>query len=151
MSQQIPLYLTPEQRQHLEQMARSGKHPARTLTRARILLLTDRSTGEMRYDATVAAALLCNKNTVGNLRRRFLQEGMQAALYDKPRPGRPPRITGDIEAKITLIACSDPPQGQARWTVRLLANRVVELGLLDSIDHTTIWERMKKTVSSPGR
>ena len=151
MKTQIPLYLNPDQRAHLEQLIRSGQAPARTQTRARILLLTDRSTAEARTDEAVVAALLCSKATVGNVRRRFLQEGMEAALYDKPRPGRQPKITGDIEAQITLLACSNPPEGQGRWTMRLLADQVVEVGLLETIHHTTIWERMKKTRSSPGK
>jgi hypothetical protein len=70
---------------------------------------------------------------------------MQAALYEKPRPGAVPKITGDIEAQITVLACSDPPEGQARWTVRLLTERVIELGLVDSVSEPTIWERLKKT------
>src|SRR5207247_1326143 len=113
--------------------------------------LSDRSTGEYRMDEEVAKALLCGVGTVRNVRRRFLAEGIQAALYDKPRAGRAPKITGDIEAQITVIACSTPPEGSARWSVRLLADRVVELGLLEQVHYTTIWERMKKTHSSPGK
>ena len=151
MKTQVPLYLNTEDRAHLEQMIRSGREGARTLNRARILLLSDRSMGEFRLDEEVAQALLCSLGTVRNVRRRLLTEGMQAALYDKPRPGRAPKITGDIEAQITLIACSDPPEGCAGWTVRLLADRVVELGVLEQVHHTTIWERLKKTRSSPGK
>jgi putative transposase len=151
MKTQIPLYLKPEQRAYLEQLIRAGQAPARTQTRARILLLTDRSTAEARTDDMIVSALLCSKATVGNVRRRCLKEGIEAALYDKPRPGRQPKITGDIEAQITLLACSDPPEGQGRWTMRLLADQVVEVGLLETIHHTTIWERMKKTRSSPGK
>src|SRR5579859_4544348 len=106
MSKHIPLHLTPEQRHHLEALIRSGNAPARTQTRARILLLSDRSQGACRIDSQVAQALLCSKGTVTNVRHRFLAEGMQAALYDKARPGALPKVTGDIEAKITLLACS---------------------------------------------
>lgn len=151
MKKQIPLYLKPEHRAHLEQLIRSGDAPVRTQTRARILLLADRSTGEARTEAEVAQSLLCSVGTVGNVRARYLKEGMEAALYDKPRPGRAPKITGDIEAQITVLACSDPPEGAARWTMRLLTDRVVELGLLDSLHHTTLWERLKKTNSNPGK
>jgi hypothetical protein len=76
---------------------------------------------------------------------------MEAALYDKPRPGRTPKITGDIEAKLTVLACSDPPEGRVRWTLRLLADRMVELGYLDSISDVAIYKRLKKTKSSPGK
>lgn len=151
MSIHIPLYLTSEQRAELESFFKSGNAPARVQTRARILLLTDRSQGEWRTDQAIAEALLCSRATVANIRQRFLKEGLAAALLEKPRPGRAPKITGDIEAQISVIACSDPPEGQARWTVRLLTARVIELGLVDSLDHTTVWERLKKTNSSPGR
>ena len=151
MRKQIPLFLKPEQRAELEQLIRSGNAPARTQTRARILLLDDRSTGDARKEGEIAACLQCTAGTVGNVRARFLNEGLHAALFDKPRPGRAPKITGDIEAQITVLACSNPPEGAARWTMRLLAEQVVELGLLDTIHHTTIWDRLKKTRSSPGK
>src|SRR6476661_8910668 len=133
MSQHIPLYLTPEQRTKLETGLKSGNAPARVQTRTRILLLTDRSTGDFRTDKQIAQALLCSPGSVANVRHRFLKEGLQAALAEKPRPGRAPKLTGEIEAQLTVIACSDPPEGYARWTVRLLADRMVELGLVDSL------------------
>jgi putative transposase len=151
MSKQIPLYLKPEQRAELEQLIKSGNAPARVQNRARMLLLTDRSQGDFRTDAQVAQVLLCTQGTVLTIRHRFLQEGMQAALFEKPRPGATPKITGDIEAQITVLACSDPPEGQARWTVRLLRERVIELGLVDSVSVPTLWERLKKIRSSPGK
>jgi transposase len=151
MSIYIPLYLKAEQRAQLEAAIKSGDAPARVQNRACILLLSDRSTGDCRTDQQIAEALLCSRATVANVRHRFQKEGLEAALLEKPRPGRTPKITGDIEAQIAVIACSDPPEGQARWTMRLITARVIELGLLDSIDHTTIWDRLKKTHSSPGK
>jgi len=151
MSKHIPLYLTSQQREELEQFLKSGNAPARVQTRARILLLTDRSQGDFRTDQQIATVLLCTQGTVLRIRQRCLKEGLQAALYEKARPGAKPKITGDIEAQIAVIACSDPPEGQARWTMRLLTSRVIELGLVDSITPPTIWERMKKTLSNPGR
>src|SRR5215467_1212029 len=100
MKTQIPLYLKPEQRAHLQSLLHSGNQPARVQTRARILLLTDRSTGEFRNDEQIAAVLLCSQSTVGNIRRRCLAEGMEASLSEKPRPGRVPKITGDLEAAL---------------------------------------------------
>jgi hypothetical protein len=99
----------------------------------------------------VASVLLCSSATVANVRKRFLHEGLQAALYDKPRPGRAPKITGDLEAQLTVLACSDPPEGFAHWTVRLLADQMVEVGLVESIHYTTVGERLKKMNSSPGK
>ena len=151
MSKHIPLYLTPEQRGELETLIKSGNAPARVQTRARILLLSDRSQGDFRKDAQIAEVLMCTPGTVLTIRHRCLQEGLQAALHDKARPGAVPKITGDIEAQITVIACSDPPEGHARWTVRLLTSRVLELGLLDQIDPSTVWMRLKKTKLSLGK
>ena len=151
MSKQIPLYLKPQQREYLDNLIHSGNAPARTQTRARILLLTDRSQDTFRTDQQVAEALLCSPATVWNVRQRCLKEGVEAALHDKPRPGARPKITGDIEAELTVLACSDPPEGAARWTLRLLAGRLVELQMLDSISHVAVWERLKKTTSSPGK
>ncbi len=151
MSKHIPLYLTPQQRNELEDLIKSGNAPARVQTRARILLLSDRSLGDFRKDAEIAKVLLCTAGTVLTIRHRCLQEGLQAALFEKPRPGAAPKITGEIEAKITLLACSDPPEGHARWTIRLLTKRVIELGLVESVTAPTIWERLKKTRSNPGK
>jgi transposase len=119
--------------------------------RARILLLADRSRGERRTDEQVAAAVVTSVMTTKRTRWRFLQEGLEAALAEKPRPGRPPKITGEIEAQLTVLACSEPPEGHARWTLRLLADRLVELGYLESISHTAVADRLKKTKSNLGR
>ena len=151
MSKHIPLYLTPEQRDELETLIKSGNAPARVQTRARILLLADRRQDKWHTDAQIAEAMQCSAGTALCIRHRFLQEGLQAALAEKPRPGAAPKITGDVEAQLTVLACSDPPEGQARWTVRLLASRLVELGVVESITPPTVWERLKKTRLSPGR
>jgi transposase len=98
----------------------------------------------------VAAALLCSPSTVANVRRRFNQGGLSAALYEKPRPGQKPKVTGDIEAKLTMLACSQPPEGHARWTLRLLAEQMIELEYIDYVSHVTVGEVLKKTKLSPG-
>jgi len=143
--------LSEEQRSRLKGLLRRGAAPARVQTRARILLLADRSQGKRRTDAQVAEAVVTSLMTAKRTRWRFLQEGVEAALAEKPRPGRPPKITGEIEAKLTVLACSQPPEGHARWTLRLLAGRLVELGCLESISHTAVADRLKKTKSNPGR
>lgn len=151
MSKHTSLTLTPAQRQFLENTVRTGKTAARKLTRARILLLLDRSQEPKRTDQEIADILGCHQNTVGNLRRRFLKEGLQATLEDKPMgPTTPVKITGSFEAQLALLACSDPPQGRARWTLRLLANRSVELGLLDGISYESVRQTLKKMKLSPG-
>jgi transposase len=150
MGKHIHINLSDEQRQELEHLIRTGNAPARTYTRARILLLTDRSQGQKRTDGEVAAALLCSQGTVANVRRRFHAGGLAAALYDKPRPGAQPKFTGEMEAKLTMLACSDPPAGHARWTLRLLAEQMIELGYVEYISHVTVGERLKKTNLSLG-
>jgi hypothetical protein len=87
---------------------------------------------------------------VGNVRRRFLAGGLPLALYDKGWPGPTPKFTGEIEAKLTMLACSNAPEGAARWTLRLLADKLIELGYVDYISHVTVGELLKKTNSSLG-
>lgn len=138
------IYLYEDQRTHLENLVRAGISSARIQTRARILLLSDRSLGKKRQDAEVAEALGINAATVSRIRRRFVSEGLESALNDKPRPGRVPKITGDIEAKLTVLACSSPPEGYTRWTLKLLADEMVELGYVESITPMAICKRLKK-------
>jgi transposase len=150
MSQHAQIHLTSEQRHELEAMLHKGQSPARVQTRARILLLSDRSQGAPRKAGEIAQVLLCSESTVGNIRRRFAQEGLQAALYDKPRPGAKPKLTGDVEAQLITLACSAPPEGQSRWTLRLLAQRLVELEVIDSVSHVAVRDVLKKTNLSLG-
>jgi len=150
MGKHTHIELTKEQREKLEQLIHTGNAPARTQTRARILLLSDRSQGQQRTDQAVAEAVLCSKSTVINVRRRLLSGGLAQALYDKGWPGATPKFTGEIEAQLTVLACSEPPEGAARWTLRLLAERMIELEYVDYISHVTVGELLKKTNSSRG-
>lgn len=150
MSQHAQIYLTSEQRHALEGMLHKGQSPARVCTRARILLLSDRNQGMPRKAAEIAEVLLCNASTVGNVRRRFVQAGLPAALYDKPRPSAKPKITGEVEAQLVLLACSAPPEGQSRWSLRLLAQRLIELECVESISHVAVRDMLKKTSLSLG-
>jgi transposase len=150
MGKQIIFYLSIEQRKELDGLISRGNAPARTRTRACILLLTDRSQGQKRTDEEVAKAVFCSKGTVGNVRRRHCEGGLETALYGRPRPGAEPKVTGDLEAKLTMLACSAPSTGQCRWTLRLLADKMVELGYVGDISHVTVGEHLKKTDSSSG-
>jgi hypothetical protein len=151
MRTQNKVFLPECDRAELETMVRSGNWSARRLTRARLLLLADRSQGTHRTDQQIADALLISPETVKEIRRRYVQGGLEVALKDKPRPGRAPKITGDVEARLIALVCSDPPEGTARWTLRLLADQVVELQILPSISHVAIAKALKKTHSSRGR
>jgi transposase len=105
---------------------------------------------EGRQNTLIAQTLSITTMPVYTVRRRFQTEGL-GALYDRPRPGKPRKLDGKAEARLTAIACSEPPKGHERWTVRLLADRLVELDIVDSISHKTVWETLKKTTSSRGR
>ena len=150
MSTHLKLHLTSQQRKQLDKLIRSGAAQARTLTKARLLLMTDYSQDAHRTDEDIASVLGVSMPTIWRVRKRFVEEGLDAALHDQARCGRPPKITGEIEAQITLLACSDPPPGHARWSLRLLADKTVELGYLDSISHVAISQRLKTTRCSPG-
>ncbi len=157
MSKPVTVSLTDDQRTSLRGLTGSGSSPARVQTRARILLLADRSQGHRRTDADIAAALLVSKPTIGKTRRRFAlaeaqgKDGLEAALSERPRPGQTPKVTGDIEAHLVTLCCSDPPEGAARWTLRLLADRIVAAGHLESLSHVTVGARLKKMRLNPGR
>jgi transposase len=142
--------LTETERQELESLIRSGESSARTQTRARILLLTDENQKKKKGTQEIASVLMCSLPTITAIRRKFVEGGLDNALYDKPRPGAVPKITGEIEAQLTLFACSSPPEGKARWTLQLLADKLVELKLVDSISDVAVMKRLKKKNLSLG-
>jgi transposase len=150
MSKRLTIKLEEDERKELEQLIRKGESPARVQRRARIVLLSDRSQEQALGTGAVAKAVMCSVGTVCNVKKRYLTGGLNEALYDKPRPGAVPKITGEVEAHLIALACSDPPEGQARWTLRLLADQLVELELVESISHVAVGEVLKKTNSSPG-
>lgn len=150
-SKHIRIELNDPQRTELTGLIHSGNAPARVQTRARILLLSDRSQGTAQTEQAIADALFCSKNTVGNVRRRFATAGLEAALYEKPRPGQKPKITGQVEARLIALACSAPPAGKQSWTLQMLSDKLIELHLVESISPVAVYQRLKKTRSSPGR
>lgn len=140
--------LTPEERGELEQIIRRGRAAARTLARARVLLKCDESEGGPSLaDVDVAEALECGTATVARVRQRFVEEGLDAAL--KPKPSAriyARRLDGDGEARLITLACSTPPKGRDRWTLRLLADRMVVLGHAEgSLSYETVRRVLKKT------
>jgi putative transposase len=149
MKRRSEINLPTEHRQHLEQLTRTGTNKARTITRAKILLLADQN--QKRTQKEIAQLTQTSIPTVHRICNRYAEEGLQAALEEKPRPGAIPKITGEIEAKILLLACSEPPKGAARWTLSLLKNQVVAEGLLPSVGRTTLGDRLKKIRPNPGR
>ena len=138
------LKLSTDERRSLTTLLRRGTTPARVHTRARVLDLLQRG----RHPEEIAATFNLSVQTVFNIKRRYLAEGLDAALIDKPRSGKPCRIDGVARAKITALACAAAPTGHARWTLRLLADKAIELGFCESISHTTVKEVLKKTLSN---
>jgi len=137
--------LSADEREQLSQLVRRGKHSSRKVTRARILLLASNGL----TDEQTVAALSCGINTVERTRRRFVEEGLEC-LNERLRRGQARKLTGKQEAHLVAIVCSTPPEGRARWTLRLLADKVVELKFVSSIARETVRQVLKKTNSSHG-
>jgi transposase len=144
--------LTPAQRQQLQGLIAAGASPARTLTHARILLKADQGElGPGWKDEEIAAAVEVSLPTIGRVRQRCAKEGLEAALHRRPsRRQYQRKLDGGQEAHLIAVACGEPPEGQGRWTLRLLANRMVELEYVDSLSYETVRRVLKKTGSSPG-
>ena len=139
--------LTEKQRQQLLDLIRAGDRKARQLTRARVLLLAD----EHRHprslsDAHIADLLHVSRATIHRIRQRFVTLGLSSALEEQPRPGRPNVFCSRDAAHITALACSDPPEGHGRWSLRLLADKAVELEYVESISYVTVFNMLKKTI-----
>src|SRR5215468_7139232 len=143
--------LTVEERAGLERLVAVGKGAARKLTHARILLLAD-TAGEERIDQDIADALGTSLPTISRVRHRFVTEGIGAALSPRPQPPRPDKvkIKGDVEQELIRVACSDPPEGYCHWTLQLLADELVALGLVKGVSTETVRQALKKTTSSRG-
>ena len=139
--------LTEAQRAELRGLVAAGVAPARMLTRARVLLKANHGEGGPGWsDAAIAGALDVNASTVLRIRRRFATEGLEATLERKPRTEqRLPKLDGEAEAHLIALACSPPPAGRARWTLRLLADRLVELAVVDAVSYETVRRTLKNT------
>jgi transposase len=139
--------LTAEDRDYLTQFIRRGKASARSLARARILLMAD----EGYSNKEIVEVIKVSRPTVNHISKRYCQEGLDSAINEKPRSGAPPKIDGTIEAQVTLLACSKPPEGKSTWTLKLLADKLVELEVIESISTMTVQRILKKARPSLGR
>jgi hypothetical protein len=141
-----------EERGYLEELVRVGKAAARTLMHARILLKADEGPGGPAWnDDQIVDALEVSRSTVERVRTRCVQEGPDAALRPHLSPTRHLRkLDGAQEARLIAVACSPPPEGRKRWTLRLLADKAVELDIVDAVSYETVRRTLKKTISSPG-
>jgi Homeodomain-like domain len=143
--------LAADERAALEQLVTVGKGMARKLTHARILLMADSARGNC-VDEEIVEALGVSICSVGRVRKRLVTEGLIAALDHKPQPPRPDKIKikGNLEQRLVQLACSDPPEGRCHWTLQLLADELVVLGLVDDISTETVRKALKKTTSNRG-
>lgn len=151
MNKRYVVRLESDERSRLLSLVRVGKAAARKLTRARILLKVDQGDeGPGWTDVAVAEALDVSPTTVRSTRQRFVEQGLEAAINRKKqsRPSVARKLDGAGEARLVALACSEPPEGRAKWSMRLLADQLVALEVVESIAHDTVWRTLKKTRSS---
>jgi transposase len=151
MRKQYHVHLTPEQRADATAILRRGKAAALTARHARILLEADEAVRRrVRGDRQVAELCGVSARTVARVRERFARDGFAVALQGRPHPGAAPKLSADQEARLIALACTAPPAGRARWSVRLLAERVVALEAMPPIGRELVRTTLKKTASSRG-
>ena len=142
--------LTAEEQSRLKRQTVQGRIKVRQLKRIQVLLLADENHEQGgKTDKEIAEQLRIGASTVERTRRRYVEQGLDAALNEQARSGRPPTISGEARAKITALACSTPPEGYGRWSLRLLADKAVELELIEHISHDAVGDILKKTKSNP--
>lgn len=146
--------LMPEERIQLKSLGRKGKHAASKILHAKILLEADvgEASYEKKSDAQIAILLDIGIRTVERVRQRFVEEGLESALSRKPSHTRRKRkMGGDEEAHLIAICCSSPPEGRNRWTLKLLAGRLIEMEIMESISPATVGRVLKKMKLNPGK
>jgi len=152
LKDKLIVHLAADQRAHLEATIAAGRHAAAALAHARILLKADAGAdGPGWGDAAIAEALECSAATVARVRKRFAEGGLDAAVHRKKPAGRQYRkLDGAQEARLVALACSAPPGGKARWTLKMLADKLVELEVVDAVSDETVRRTLKKARSSRG-
>jgi transposase len=141
MAKKYHVTLTAGEREQLQALLYKGKHAVRKVKRAQILLAADSG----QIDEAIAHTLSVHVNTVERIRKRFVEGGLDHALTENPRPGGKSKLDGKGEAVLVALACSEPPTGEAQWTMQLLADRLVELGVVEQISDETVRRHLKKT------
>lgn len=152
MASKFIVKLTAEERTQLERLVSTGKRSAATLIHARILLKADEGNGRAWDNERIAEALDTSTATVHRVRQAFVDEGLEAALYRKKasRPPRDRKLDGEGEARLVALACSTPPEGRVRWTMQLLADKLIALKIVDTISDDTVHRTLKKTKLNHG-
>jgi len=147
MPKQYVVELTAEERKELELIVRRGKSSAKQIRRAHTLLMS----AEGKSDEAIARLLYVNQATIYNTRKRWASERLNRKLADQPKTGRPRKLNGKQEAYLVALACSDAPEGRNHWTLQLLADKLVELKVIEEpISYETVRDRLKKMNLSPG-
>jgi transposase len=146
MTKRYRVDLTDEERAQLSAVIAKGTAAARKVRRAHLLLLA----AEGRSDNAIATALHIGRATVERTRKRFVEEGLEAALSERPRPGGVPKLDGKREAFLVALACTNPPEGRKCWTMQLLADRLMTEGVIAAVSDETVRRTLKKGTSSPG-
>jgi hypothetical protein len=137
--------LKPQERELLESQTKSGQWRPREIIRAKILLLADINGPDALPDAAIAKQLGCSEDCVVRRRKRFIKtQSIEDTIFDNPRSGRPTIVDGAVEAHVTMIACSTPPEGYAKWSLNLIRDRVVCLKIIDDISPSTVGRTLKK-------
>ncbi len=144
--------LKRDERRQLGRLVQNGTGSAKALTHARVLLKADQASGQPGWtDETISAAFDISVATVERVRQRYVRDGWEAAVKRRARSReRARRLDGQQEAQLIALACSQPPTGHEHWTLRLLADRMVELAYVEALSHETVRQTLKKTNSSPG-
>jgi transposase len=146
MAHKYIIDLTTDEQEHLLNLIKKGKPSARKVARAHVLLHAD----DGAIDEEIAESLHLSISTVHRTRQRFVEEGLTAALSEQPRPGKAPTLTGKQQAYLIALACSTPPEGHRRWTMQLLADRLIELKQVEKVSPDVVQRTLKKTTSNHG-
>jgi hypothetical protein len=152
MKKRYAVRLSDDEREELRRLIAAGTAPARKLAHARVLLKADEGPGGPGWvDERIAEAVESSQPTVSRVRKQYVEEGLEAALNRRP-PAREYRrkLDGAQEARLVALSCSQPPLGQARWSLRLLADKLVELEVVEAVSYQTVRRVLEKTSSSPG-
>ena len=139
--------LSSQQRKHLQDITRKGKHNVREVKRARVLLESEKG----KKDSDIAKDVSVTIRTVERIRARFAEGKIDRALYDAPRPGQPPKLNEKAEAHLVAIACSDPPKGRDHWTLELLQKQMMRDGKVKKISTVALWNRLNERHIKPWR
>lgn len=145
MKSMVKIKLKKKDRLSLESIVKKGSNKARVFTRAQVLLQSDAGKTPTEICESLGVKAL---RTVQNIKERYLSGGLDVALYDRPRPGAPTKFAGKHRAELTALACTEAPEGHSQWSLRLLSDKAVELGIVEEISHTQVGGILKKTKSS---